>query len=91
MKIISKIFDKSKYALYQVNKPFKLKTSKGLYQMELHDIIGIRHATSDKNSLRIIDTERPSVVVSIPLKQLSKLRGYLTYQVMSKQKDIFNE
>ena len=91
MKLISKVFNKNKYALYHVNKPFRLKTSKGMYQMELHDIIGIRHATSDKSKLRIIDTTNPNAVVSIPLKGLQKLRGYLTYQVMSKQKDIFNE
>lgn len=89
--IKSKIFDVNKYALYKVNKDFKLDTSKGEYTMEKDDILGIRRATSNKNKVRIIEKSNPNVVVSIDIKDLSKLSKYLKYQSNSKQDNIFEE
>ena len=90
-KIEAKIFDKSKYAFYVIKKPFTIKTSKGVFDVEKNEVMGIRRATSDKSKIRLIDENNPNKVVSIPLENLFELKKLMTYKKDSKQGDIFDE
>lgn len=93
MKIIikSKIFDKDKYAFYDIKKDFGIKTSKGDFDIKKGEIMGIRRATSNKNQVRLIDYNDQNKVVSIPLANLFELKPYVKYRKDSKQEDIFND